>query len=92
MALDPGKSCFLTFKTIFAQFSSYALSIYSSGDLYSSFICLIRWLMNPQIFEVILDKLNQGTAIVIDVPMVSTKNEYFQRCTILSILCDVTYE
>lgn len=36
--------------------------------------------MNPQIFEVILDKLNQGTAIVIDVPMVSTKNRNIQRC------------
>jgi predicted O-methyltransferase YrrM len=27
--------------------------------------------MNPQIFEVILDKLNQGGPIVIDNPMVS---------------------
>lgn len=66
--------------TKFAEFSAYMLPTYSSGDLNSLFICFIRWLMNPQIFEVILDKLNQGTAIVIDVPMVSTKNRNIQRC------------
>ena len=35
--------------------------------------------MNPQIFEVILDKLNQGGPIVIDNPMVSRKNETAQK-------------
>jgi hypothetical protein len=35
-----------------------------------SFFHAVRWLMNPQIFEVILDKLNQGGPIVIDNPMV----------------------
>ena len=39
-----------------------------------SFFHSNRWLMNPQIFEVILDKLNEGGAIVIDNPMVSSRN------------------